>query len=130
MGNSGSHFLGFLFAVLSMYGDYATKGNKFALLVPAFILFFPVIDTLFLIIVRLRKGIIPLKKSDDHMFLLLLSSGCSLKNALSRVYFVSFLWAVSGLSAVRGFNILSLILIAIASFFTIQLIVKTHPSLR
>jgi len=97
MGNSGSHFLGFLFATLAIYSDYALLCNPFALIAPVFILAIPIIDTIFLIIVRSMKGIIPLKKSDDHIFLRFITLGVSQAGALSCFYLLGILWAVAAL---------------------------------
>ncbi|MBL7069178.1 MAG: undecaprenyl/decaprenyl-phosphate alpha-N-acetylglucosaminyl 1-phosphate transferase [Candidatus Omnitrophica bacterium] len=124
MGNSGSHFLGFIFASLSMYGDYATLDNPIALTLPLLMLFFPIIDTLFLIVTRLRKGIVPLRKSDDHIYMRLLSSGWNGEKTLFSVYFVSALWGLCGIFAALGCNPLFLISVAAASFYTFRIILK------
>ena len=82
LGNSGAHFLGFLFVTLSIYGDYATAKNPISLIAPVLILAFPVIDTIYLIVVRVKKKIIPVNKSNDHIYLRLLAKGYSKKKAL------------------------------------------------
>lgn len=122
MGNAGSHFLGFLFATLSMYGDYATLENPFVLFVPLFILAFPLIDTAYLIIIRITKGIVPLRKSNDHIFLHLLFSGKNIKSALFSVYFVTLLWGISGVSLVFSMNILFLTFLFLAALFSVRLV--------
>ncbi len=122
LGNSGSHLLGFLFAALSIHGDYANLNNPFSVLVPLVILAFPLIDTLYLIIVRLKKGIVPLRKSNDHVFLHLLFSGKNEKKVLFDIYFVTFLWGISGVSLIFGKNIFFLTFVLIAVLFTTKLI--------
>jgi len=122
LGNSGSHFLGFLFAILSMHGDYATLNNPLSILVPLVILAFPMIDTLYLIIARFKKGIFPLEKSDDHIFLKLLSMGKGIRPALIEVYLVTLLWGISGIFLIFGLNILFLIAVILAVFFSARLI--------
>ncbi len=122
LGNSGSHFLGFLFATLSMHGDYATLDNPFSVLIPLVILAFPMIDTLYLIVSRLKKGIAPLMKSNDHIFLHLLSLGKTIKHALLDTYLTTFLWGVSGISLIFGINIFFLSFIALAILFSTRLI--------
>jgi len=124
MGNSGSHFLGFIFASLAMYGDYATLDNPIALTLPILILAFPIIDTLFLIVTRLRKGIVPLKKSDDHIYLRLLSSGWSGRRTLFGIYLVSSLWGLCGIFAALGRNPIFLAAVICASFYTLRIIIK------
>jgi len=126
MGNSGSHLLGFLFASLSIYGDYATLDNRIALFAPLLILFFPIIDTFILIIMRLRKGIIPLKKSNDHIFLYLLNAGYTRKRSLVKVYFVNLLWVVSGVAVLFGLNPLFVIFIILAAFYTFRIILNAR----
>jgi UDP-GlcNAc:undecaprenyl-phosphate GlcNAc-1-phosphate transferase len=122
LGNSGSHFLGFLFAALSMHGDYATLNNPFSVLIPLVILAFPMIDTLYLIVIRLKKGIAPLKKSNDHIFLHLLFSGKGIKHALLDTYLVTFLWGVSGIFLTFGINIFFLSFVTLAILFSARLI--------
>lgn len=122
LGNSGSHFLGFLFATLSIHGDYATLDNPFSVLIPLVILAFPMIDTLYLIAIRLKKGIVPLRKSNDHIFLRLLSSGKRIKPALFDTYLVAFLWGISGVFLLFSINILFLSSIILAILFSIRLI--------
>lgn len=122
LGNSGSHLLGFLFATLSIHGDYATLNNPFSLLIPLVILAFPLIDTFYLVVVRLKKGIIPLRKSNDHIFLRLLFSGKKEKSALFDIYLVAFLWAVSGVFLILGINILFLASALLAVLFSTKLI--------
>jgi len=128
LGNSGSHFLGFLFAALSIHGDYATLNNPSSVLIPLVILAFPLIDTFYLIIIRIRKGLVPLRKSNDHIFLHLLSSGKKIKPALFDIYLVTFLWGASGVSLVFGMNIFFLVFVFLAVLFSIRLIFTTKSS--
>jgi len=122
LGNSGSHFLGFLFAALSIHGDYATLSNPFPVLIPLIILAFPLMDTFYLIIVRLKKGLMPLRKSDDHIFLRLLSSGKKIKPALFDIYLITFLWGMSGVFLVFGVNIFFSVFVFLAVSFSIKLV--------
>jgi len=126
MGNSGSHLLGFLFASLSIYGDYATLDNKIALLTPLLILFFPIIDTFILIVMRLKKGIIPLKKSNDHIFLYLLKAGYTHKKSLAKVYFVNLLWVISGVAVVFGVNPVFVIFVILAALYTLRIVLNAR----
>jgi UDP-GlcNAc:undecaprenyl-phosphate GlcNAc-1-phosphate transferase len=134
LGNSGSHFLGFLLATLCMYGDYATLSNVIrlplpvlGLLVPIFILAFPIIDTLLLIVIRMKKGILPVKKSDDHIFLLFRRSGYSMKHSLLTMYGLTGLWCFSGLAIVLGKNLLAFLFFLLALAYTAFVIVKAMP---
>jgi UDP-GlcNAc:undecaprenyl-phosphate GlcNAc-1-phosphate transferase len=82
MGNGGSHFLGFVLAATAIMISYAPLERKIALLSPIVILGFPILDTAFLIILRLKKKILPFKKSKDHLALRFLISGYSKEKAL------------------------------------------------
>ena len=128
LGNSGSHFLGFLFATLSIHGDYATLSNPFSVLIPLVILAFPLIDTFYLIIVRVKKGLVPLRKSDDHIFLYLLSSGKKIRPALFDIYLVTFLWGISGVFLAFGINIFFLAFVFLAVLLTIRLVFTAKSS--
>ncbi len=97
MGNSGSHFLGFLFAGISMYIDYANLENVFAIFVPVLLLGLPILDTLFLILVRIKKRIFPFKKTQDHLFLRLFRKTNNYYFSLFLIYFLTSLWASSSI---------------------------------
>ncbi len=128
LGNSGSHFLGFLFAALSMHGDYADLSNPFSVFIPLAILAFPLIDTFHLIVVRVKKGIVPLRKSNDHIFLCLLSSGKKIKSALWGIYLVTFLWGISGVFLTSGINIFFLVFVFLAVLFSVRLVFTARRS--
>jgi UDP-GlcNAc:undecaprenyl-phosphate/decaprenyl-phosphate GlcNAc-1-phosphate transferase len=123
MGNSGSHFLGFIFAALSIRGDYATLRNPASIFIPVLLLAFPIIDTSYLIFQRIRKRILPLKKSNDHIFMHMISNGFFEKKMLVTIYFVTLLWGLTGLSVVRGVNILFFFCLTIAVLFSFIIII-------
>ncbi|MBU1999073.1 MAG: MraY family glycosyltransferase [Candidatus Omnitrophota bacterium] len=95
MGNSGSHFVGFVLAALALIINYAPIERKMAIFAPLIILGLPVLDTLFLIIVRLANNKSVFKKSDDHLALRLIKIGFSKTKALHTLLlsslFLSFL---------------------------------------
>jgi len=128
LGNSGSHLLGFLFATLSIHGDYATLNNPFSVFIPLVILTFPLIDTFYLIVVRLKKGIVPLRKSNDHIFLRLLFLGKKEIGALFDIYLVTFLWGVSGVFLIFGINIFFSGFVLLAVLFSTKLIFTARNS--
>ncbi|TBR16458.1 undecaprenyl/decaprenyl-phosphate alpha-N-acetylglucosaminyl 1-phosphate transferase, partial [bacterium] len=66
MGNSGSHFFGFFLAASAISINYASLDKPVALLSPILILGFPVFDTAFLSLMRIKNGRSIFKKSDDH----------------------------------------------------------------
>ena len=123
MGNSGSHFLGFVLAAIGLTARYATLERAVALLAPLLLLGFPILDTLLLILVRLQKGSSVFKKSKDHMALRLLEKGYSKKKALIMMMGWSLFFVVSGLIMSKAPNFLGLMILAVAglgSFFLIK----------
>lgn len=65
LGDSGSMFLGFVLASVSLSVSY-TGINNLAVLSPLFILAVPIFDTIFVSLMRIKKGHSPFKGSDDH----------------------------------------------------------------
>jgi len=96
LGNSGSHFLGFVLAAISMQMSFASISNQTALLSPVFIMGFPIFDTVFVSLMRLSNGRSALKKSRDHLALRFLKLGHSKLNALFFMTFGALSFVVSG----------------------------------
>lgn len=65
LGDSGSMFLGFVLAAISLSVSY-TGINNIAVLSPIFILAIPIFDTVFVSFMRIKKGRSPFKGSNDH----------------------------------------------------------------
>lgn len=97
LGNSGSHFLGFILASIAMMISYAPLERKIALLSPIFILGFPIFDTAFVILMRLKKKVLPLRKSDDHLALRLLRNGYPKNKTLFLMLALCTLFVFSGI---------------------------------
>jgi len=108
LGNAGSHFLGFIIASLALLAHYAPLERKIALLSPLAILGFPVFDTAFVIVMRLRKHQSPFKKSDDHLALRLLKNGYTKKGALIFMASLCIFFVVSGIVLSSVSNIIGL----------------------
>ncbi len=81
LGDSGSTFLGFMIAALSMGTGYSRHVSS-GFLAPVFILALPLFDTFFVSVARLLKGKNPLKGSDDHIALRLQRAGWSRRRIL------------------------------------------------
>ena len=127
LGNSGSHVLGFLFATLSIYGDYATLDNISAIFLPILVLGLPILDTAYLIIIRSRKMIHPCKKSDDHIFLRYLSKGYPRKEALGDNYLLSFFLGLSGVFLIlRGVDLAFMITLLAAVLGGVIMVIKAR----
>jgi UDP-GlcNAc:undecaprenyl-phosphate/decaprenyl-phosphate GlcNAc-1-phosphate transferase len=82
MGNAGSHFLGFVLAVLSISISYASQYRQIALVSPIMVMGFPIFDTLFVVMMRISNGKSAVKKSRDHLVLRFLELGHSKPLAL------------------------------------------------
>ena len=98
MGNTGSHFLGFLLSAIALLISYAPLQNKIALLSPILILGFPILDSLFLIFLRIKKGRLIFRKSEDHLALRFLKLGYSKNKTLIFMLLWCFLLCLSGLA--------------------------------
>ncbi|MFA4984800.1 MAG: MraY family glycosyltransferase [Candidatus Omnitrophota bacterium] len=105
MGNSGSHFLGFLIAGIALAISYAPLHRKIALLSPVVILGLPIFDTAFLILARLLKRKMPFNKSDDHLALRFIAGGYSKKKTLLAMLVLCFLFCLFGVLLSQVSNI-------------------------
>lgn len=76
MGDSGSLFCGFVLALIAMGTKYSNV-NPLGVYAPLFILAVPIYDTLFVSVLRLRRGHSPFMGSKDHFALRLEKLGFS-----------------------------------------------------
>ena len=96
MGDTGSTFLGFILAVVSIQGLFKFYAIiSFA--VPFLMLGLPIFDTSFAIVRRLAKGQSPMTPDRGHIHHRLIDMGFSQKQAVATLYVIS---AILGLSAV------------------------------
>ena len=96
MGDTGSTFLGFILACVSIQGLFKYYA-VISFLVPFIILGLPIFDTASAIIRRLLKGQSPMVADRSHIHHKLIDMGLNQKQAVSTLYIVS---GVLGLSAV------------------------------
>jgi UDP-GlcNAc:undecaprenyl-phosphate/decaprenyl-phosphate GlcNAc-1-phosphate transferase len=75
MGDTGSLFLGYMVAVFSL--NMALFNHSETFFIPILILGIPIFDTIFVMIIRNRKGLSPFRGSKDHFALRLRSKGYS-----------------------------------------------------
>ncbi len=87
LGDSGSLFIGLTLSALAMNGHYTIR-NPLGLLVPAMVLGVPLLDLLFVSVVRLRKGMSPFRGSPDHLALQLRALGWGVKKTAGIAYAV------------------------------------------
>lgn len=96
MGDTGSMFLGFILAGISVIGAVKCAAT-IALIVPILALGVPIMDTTFAIIRRYRGGVPIFKPDKGHLHHRLLDLGFTQRQAVLLMYFIS---ALLGLSAV------------------------------
>ena len=99
MGDSGSLFLGFTLAILSIWVTENTAG--ILSMVPLLILAIPILDTAFAIFRRLLKGIPFYSADNDHLHHRLIGKGFSPTQAMSLLVIFSFLFSGLALTAYR-----------------------------
>jgi UDP-GlcNAc:undecaprenyl-phosphate GlcNAc-1-phosphate transferase len=105
LGNSGSHFLGFIISAIAMVLHYASKENALALLSPIVILWLPITDTLLLIIFRVIKKKIPFKKSNDHIAFRIRLSAASPRKTILVMFFLCFIFSLGGVILTKVSNL-------------------------
>jgi UDP-GlcNAc:undecaprenyl-phosphate/decaprenyl-phosphate GlcNAc-1-phosphate transferase len=128
LGDTGSQFLGFFLAAISIAGNTQYKGiTAMTLLIPIIVMFVPLTDTLLAILRRLKYRKSIFSRDQQHIHHKMLNMGLSDKNINYICYFIT---ALFGLIAI-GFsyadkNILFTILIslAIVVFVALYLIAK------
>ena len=96
MGDTGSTFLGFILAVVSIQGLFKFY-TIISFAVPFLMLGLPIFDTCFAIIRRLAKGQSPMAADRSHIHHRLIDMGFNQKQAVAMLYIIS---AILGLSAV------------------------------
>ena len=109
MGDSGSQFLGFMLAGISVIGAVKSAAT-IALIVPILALGLPILDTTFAIVRRYRGGVPIFKPDKGHLHHRLLDLGFSQRQAVLLMYVIS---ALLGLSAVALTEVSTQIAIAI-----------------
>jgi UDP-GlcNAc:undecaprenyl-phosphate GlcNAc-1-phosphate transferase len=90
MGDSGAYFLGLLLAMLAIY-----SGGKLATLL--LVLGFTVIDALWAVFRRLRRGVHPFSADREHLHHLMLGAGLSQRRAVLALYLVATVFGLISL---------------------------------
>jgi len=119
MGDTGSLFIGFIIASVSIAGNCQFKGiTAITLLIPLITLFFPLSDILWAVIRRLKNKQHIFKADKEHIHHKLLEKGLSQKSVALTGYFVTFLF---GLVAF-GFSYATkkIVLIILISLFSVM----------
>ena len=96
MGDTGSTFLGYILAVVSIQGMFKMY-SVISFVVPFLMLGLPIFDTAFAFVRRIAKGQNPMSPDRSHVHHRLIDMGFSQKQAVAVLYVIS---AILGLSAV------------------------------
>lgn len=131
MGDSGSMFLGYCLAVISLTGTARHISNLIiTMLIPVLILSVPIFDTIFVMILRLiqKRGIF--EGGKDHTSHHLVTLGISQKKTVVLLYSISLLFGLIGILFFK-FNafvisVLSILAIVILLFFGFFLFEGTY----
>lgn len=118
MGDTGSLSIGFILATIAMGTSY-TKINPIGIFAPLLILAVPVYETVFVSIMRMRKGKNPFLGSKDHFPLRLEKIGYTRKQILLFVYAACFML---GITAYLTVNLSQSLALMLFSFIVIVLI--------
>ncbi len=123
MGDSGSLFLGYIIAIISLLGY---KNVTFtSLIVPVFLLAIPIMDTCFAIIRRLLKHESIAMPDKCHLHHQLLKLNFSIPKAVLVIYLIDILFAIASIIYVIGESIYGIVIYIILFIIVIILIWKT-----
>lgn len=123
MGDSGSLFLGYIIAVISLLGY---KNVTFtSLIVPIFLLAIPIMDTLFAIIRRLLKHESIAMPDKCHLHHQLLKLNFSIKKSVLIIYLIDVLFAIASIIYAIGDKRHGIIIYLLLFVIVIVLIWKT-----
>lgn len=124
MGNSGSHFLGFVLAAIALVISYAPLERKVALFSPLLILGFPIFDTAFLILARIGRSRHPFRKSNDHLALRFSALGYSNRQALLVMSVLCLFFTLCGIIVSQVSNRWGLAIVALVVLLSLFLAKK------
>lgn len=123
MGDSGSLFLGFMVAVISLLGFKMTTITS--LVVPLLILFIPIFDTFFAIARRVLKGESIGKPDKEHFHHQLLKMKFGTRKTVVIIYIINILFSLVSIFFVIGDNGQAIILYIILMIMLLFMVLKT-----
>ncbi|HTE05465.1 MAG TPA: MraY family glycosyltransferase [Planctomycetota bacterium] len=101
LGDTGSLFIGFMMAAMSMLVSYSGH-NRFAVLTPVVLLAVPIFDTVFVAFHRARRGIPFFRGSPDHFALRVSHAGAGVRRTVLGTWRACLLLGVVALLMVFG----------------------------
>lgn len=114
MGDTGSLFSGFILAGIAINISYAPLERKLALLTPILAMSLPIYDSVFLIIMRMKKKKNVFNKTNDHFVLRLITMGYTVSQSIWFMYLFALFLAVLSVAIAFTDNLISICLILIA----------------
>ncbi len=122
MGDSGSMFLGFTLAAVSIQASYKSTTTA-SVLIPVMILGVPLLDTISAFIRRLAKHTSPFKADKDHIHHRLLTTGLTSKGCVLVLYIAcGILGVIALITSFMNSNTAAIILTITGMFMVIGLI--------
>ena len=112
MGDTGSMFLGFMLAGISVTGAVKSVAT-IALIVPIFALGLPILDTTFAIVRRVRGGVPIFKPDKGHLHHRLLSVGFTQRQAVLLMYVISALFGLSAIALTAVSSQIAVLILAV-----------------
>ena len=113
MGDTGSTFLGFVLAVVSIQGVFKVQA-VITFIIPFLILGVPIFDTTFAMLRRVLSGRNPFSADRGHLHHRLLDMGFNTKQTVRILYAVSALLGVSSIMLVTQKIVYAIIIIAVS----------------
>lgn len=126
MGDSGSLFLGFTTSSLAL-GTVYSETSELALLAPLLVLAVPIFDTVFVFILRIRRGMSPFMGSKDHFPLRLEILGWSRRAILNIVICLSLAFSLAAYIITRapvGLAVFVFLLCAVSLYLFTRYLLK------
>ena len=117
MGDTGSLFLGYMLAVISIMGVLKSYA-ALSILVPIFAMGLPIFDTLFAMLRRAIKGKSMMEADKGHLHHRLLDIGFSQKQAVLTLYIISAFLGFSAVALIEASLKTALIVIAVVFLFS------------
>ena len=123
MGDTGSNFLGFMIAVISLLGFKVTTFTS--LIIPFAILALPIFDTLVSILRRLIKGQGIAEPDREHFHHQLLKMRFSPKVSVLIIYLINILFASVSIFYALGDNISAMVIYILLMILLLFIVLKT-----
>lgn len=123
MGDTGSMFLGYMIAIISLLGFKTATFTSF--LIPMLVLFIPILDTVLAILRRLIKGESIGKPDKEHFHHQLLNRTSSVKKTVLLIYFINTCFSAVSILYAWGETQRAMVIYAALMIVVLFFILKT-----